>query len=153
MPSRYQEMLRTQRQNENTARAGLAWESGEEDKVLDMIFTGKSYDDVAKELQRTEGSIRTRLCTILCKQIDAGDETVESVFDKYKVSSQELDEFREKKKKREENIQQRLKNRKAGKKPAYSNAPSYDTNTNSLVGHIMDIKRDLYTIKQHFKIN
>jgi len=145
-------MLRTQRQNENTARAGLAWESGEEDKVLNMIFSGKSYEDVGKELQRTDGSIRTRLCTILCKQLDSGEETLQSVYDKYRVTSDEVEEFRLKKKKREETLQFRVEKRKTVAKTPYTKS-SYDTNSNSLHGHIMDIKRELYSIKQHLQIN
>ena len=150
MPSRYQEILKTQRLNQDTARAGLAWEIGEEDRVLNMIYEGKSFEYVAKDLQRTEGSIRTRLYSVLCKQIDVGEETEQSVYDKYKVKSEELEEFRMKKKKRDEKFQDRIKNR--GTKKLNKNT-SYDIGTNSLTGHILDIKRDLYAIKQHFKIN
>ena len=149
MPSKYQEMLKTQRQNQETARAGLMWEHGEEDRLMNMLFSGSSYESVAKDLKRTEGSIKTRLHSILCKQIDAGDETVESVYDKYKVSQEELDDFRDKKRKREEKLQERLKNRK----PKTNPAPTRADNSNNVLSHILDIKRDLTSIKQYFKIN
>lgn len=159
MPSRYQEMLKNQRQNAETARAGLAWENGEEDRLLNMLFEGSTYEQVAQDLKRTEGSIKTRLYSILCRQVDAGDETLQSVYDKYKVSSDDLEDFRMKKKAREEKLQERMKNRRNKRStvsnsdaPASQNTGSQNT-PNNLLGHILDLKRDVYAIKQYFKIH
>jgi hypothetical protein len=144
MPSRFQEMLRVQRQNEETSRAGLMWEADEEANVLKMIFEGKTFADVAKILKRTEGSIKTRLYTILCNKIDAGEETYESVYNSYKVSSDELNEYKLKKTKREEKVMNRSLNKKQ-----YKSTQNTSTDVQS---QLNDIKRDLYLIRQYFKI-
>jgi hypothetical protein len=149
MPSRYQEMLRNQRQNEETARAGLSWEDGEEDTLMSMILKGDTYADVARDLKRTEGSIKNRLYSIICRQIDVGDETYLSAFDKYNVSTDELEDFREKKKTREEKLQQRQKNKRPRSSP--NDTPS--VGSKNIMSHIIDIKRDLASIKQYFKIH
>lgn len=154
MPSRYQEMLKTQRQNAETARAGLSWENGEEDRMLNLLFEGSTFEQVAGVLKRTEGSIRTRLYSVLCKQVDAGEETLQSVYDKYKVSSDVLEDFRMKKQARDEKLQERMKNRKTSKRSlqnsSYDNAPN---NNNNLLSHVLDLKRDVNAIKQYFKIH
>jgi hypothetical protein len=151
MPSRYQEMLRNQRQNEETARAGLSWEDGEEDKLVNMILKGDDYTNVARDLKRTEGSVKNRLYSIICRQIDLGDETYLSAYDKFKVSTEELEDFREKKKKRDEKLQQRQKTNR----PRSSRSSPNDTplGSNNIMAHIIDIKRDLASIKQYFKIH
>jgi hypothetical protein len=149
MPSRYQEMLRNQRQNEETARAGLSWEDGEEDRLVNMLLDGNAYADVARDLKRTEGSVKNRLYSILCRQIDVGDETYQSAYDKFKVSGEELDDFREKKRKREEKLQQRQKT----KKTRHTSNDTAPVASNNIMTHILEIKRDLASIKQYFKIH
>jgi DNA-binding CsgD family transcriptional regulator len=151
MPSRFQEMLRTQRQNAETARAGLMWESDEEDRMLNMILGGKSMADTAKELQRTEGSIQTRVYSIYLNKIDNGDETFQSVYDKLGITSEELEDFREKKKQRDEKLQQRLKTKKPGRKPLNNNRPAR-SDASDISDQLYDIKRDLDSIKRYFKI-
>ncbi len=138
-------MLRNQRQNEETARAGLSWEDGEEDRLVRMLLDGNTYVDVARILKRTEGSVKNRLYSILCRQIDAGEETCQSAYDKFNVSNDELDDFRDKKRKREEKLQERQKT----KKTRNTTPP---VASNNILGHIMDIKRDISAIKQYFKI-
>ena len=150
MPSRFQEMLRTQRQNAETARAGLMWEADEEDRMLNMILNGKSIQDTAKELQRTDGSIRTRVYSIYLNKIDNGEESFQSVYDKLGITTEELEDFRQKKKQREEKLQQRLKNRKTGGKKQMSSRPTRDPSDVS--SQLSDIKRDLEAIKRYFKI-
>lgn len=61
MPSKFQEMLKVQRENNETSRAGLKWDFDEDDKMLFMVRNGDSHEVVAKVLQRTVGSIGTRL--------------------------------------------------------------------------------------------
>ena len=57
----FQEKLRKQRENPETSRAGLKWEQDEDDALIDKINEGITYSEIAKQLQRTEGSIKTRL--------------------------------------------------------------------------------------------
>lgn len=62
MPSRFQEMLKAQRENAETSRAGLKWDADEDSRMISMIRdSNSSIEDVAKVLKRTPGSIRTRL--------------------------------------------------------------------------------------------
>ena len=140
-------MLRLQRQNAETARAGLAWEQDEENKLIGLVLGGSALSDIAKELQRTEGSIRTRLLTIVCGKIDSGEEDASSAYNKYKVSSEELDEFRERKRRNEER-QQKLQNRK-NKKPVRTLGSGAN---DDVIRHLQDIKNDLNLLKRHLKV-
>jgi predicted DNA binding CopG/RHH family protein len=149
MPSRFQEMLRTQRQNAETARAGLTWENDEEDRLLDMLLNGKSFQEAAKDLQRTEGSIRTRVYSIYLNKIDNGEETFQSVYDKLRITSDELEEFRLKKKAREEKLQMRLQNKKTTRRQTNRSKPTESTDVST---QLMSIRKDLQAIKQYFKI-
>lgn len=164
MPSRFQEMLRLQRQNTETARAGLMWETEEENRLIEMVLNGSSVEDIAKDFQRTEGSIKTRLYTIVCQKIDNGEEDADSAYSRYNVTHEEVEDFRQKKKKREEKQQQRLQN----KKPRRSTLPSnrkdvpYSSNNNSyssqsshddLMRYLHDIRNDIHQIKYHLKIH
>jgi hypothetical protein len=160
MPSRFQEMLRLQRQNAETARAGLMWESEEENRLIELILNGTSLEEIAKDFQRTDGSIKTRLYTIVCQKIDAGEEDADTAYNKYKVTHEEVEDFRQKKQKREEKQQQRLQNKKPRravsqlsnrKDVSYSSnqSQSYDDVSRSL----RDIRNDLNLIKYHLKIH
>jgi ribosome-binding protein aMBF1 (putative translation factor) len=57
--SLYQEKLRKQRENPETSRAGLKWEVEEDNTLIDKINDNESIEDIAKQLQRTAGSIKT----------------------------------------------------------------------------------------------
>ena len=62
MPNyKFQEKLSEQRKNPETARAGLKWSNDEDNCLLDDIKEGVGIDEIAKKLQRTAGSIKTRL--------------------------------------------------------------------------------------------
>jgi hypothetical protein len=153
-------MLRLQRQNAETARAGLMWETEEENKLVDLILSGTSLQDIAKDFQRTEGSIKTRLYTIVCQKIDDGEEDAETAYDKYKVTHEEVEDFRQKKKKREEKQQQRLQNKKPRRsvsQPSNRKDVSYSSNTSQsyddVLRYLRDIRNDLNQIKYHLKIH
>lgn len=159
MPSKIQEMLRLQRQNAETARAGLAWDADEENRLISQVLDGVSLLDIAKELQRTEGSIRTRLLTIVCSKIDNGEETVDSAYEKFNVSESELNEFRDKKHKREERLQQRQQNREQNKKARKANAKTPAPNgynnysVDDVMKYLVEIRNDINLLKYHFKIH
>jgi len=163
MPSRFQEMLRLQRQNTETARAGLMWESEEENRLVDMVLNGSSMQDIAKDFQRTEGSIKTRLYTIVCQKIDNGEEDADTAYSKYKVTHEEVEDFRQKKKKREEKQQQRLQNKKprkstggpqSNRKDAYSSYTGHSSQSqDDIMRYLHDIRNDLNLVKYHLKIH
>jgi hypothetical protein len=49
------------RENPNTANAGKKWESDDDITLAKLVETSLSYCDIAKQLKRTEGSIRARI--------------------------------------------------------------------------------------------
>ena len=66
----YQEKLRKQRENPETSRAGLKWEVEEDNALINKIDEDVNIEDIAKQLQRTSGSIKTRLIVKALTLID-----------------------------------------------------------------------------------
>ena len=140
--SKFQEKLKLQREVEETARAGLKWSPEEESNILNWLANGKSMLEVARELQRTEGSIRTRLFTLICKKVDAG-EALESFYcNEYNVSSDDINTFRQEKKEREEKMQNRLQKKR---EPVV-------VSQRTMAEDLYSLKRDVLMIKRHLKI-
>lgn len=117
--NRFQEKLVEQRKNPETARAGLKWSSDEDTTLLDDIKDGVSIEDIAKKLQRTAGSIKTRLIIKALVYLNENEDDAEtskaSVVESYGITEKDLDDYQEKKKQRE---QQRTTN--VGYKRSYS---------------------------------
>jgi hypothetical protein len=100
--SMYQEKLRKQRENPETSRAGLKWEVEEDNALIDKINDGVSIDEIAKQLQRTSGSIKTRLIIKALILIDEdANITLEQAAEKYKVTTQDIQAYQANKKKRQ----------------------------------------------------
>jgi hypothetical protein len=98
----YQEKLRKQRENPETSRAGLKWEVEEDNALIDKINDGVSIDEIAKQLQRTSGSIKTRLIIKALILIDEdANITLEQAAEKYKVTTQDIQAYQANKKKRQ----------------------------------------------------
>lgn len=138
--SKFQEKLKLQREVVETARAGLKWSPEEETSILDSLSSGKSIADVALQLQRTEGSIRTRLFTIVCKKIDNGDNTESYYCNEYNVSADDIASFRQVRKEREEKMQNRMQNKKEF---------TGDVSQKSMVNELRLLKREVDMIKKH----
>jgi hypothetical protein len=105
MPSKFQEMLRTQRLNEETSRAGLKWEQDEDDQLLKMISDGASHADIAKTLFRTEGSIKTRLILYGINKMEKEGLSIQDAASLVKLTDKDLSEYLERKTLREERRQ------------------------------------------------
>ncbi len=102
--SMYQEKLRKQRENPETSRAGLKWETDEDTALLNKIEENVSIDDIAKSLQRTSGSIKTRLIVKALALIDEDHSiTIEQAAEKYKITIQDIQTYQANKKKRQLN--------------------------------------------------
>jgi hypothetical protein len=102
--SMYQEKLRKQRENPETSRAGLKWEIEEDNALLNKIEENVSVEDIAKTLQRTAGSIKTRLIVKALSLIDEDHSiTIEQAADKYKITIQDIQTYQANKKKRQLN--------------------------------------------------
>lgn len=100
--SLYQEKLRKQRENPETSRAGLKWEIEEDNALINKIEDNISIDEIAKQLQRTTGSIKTRLIVKALNLIDEDHSiTLENAADKYKITMQDIQTYQANKKKRQ----------------------------------------------------
>ena len=100
----YQEKLRKQRENPETSRAGLKWEVDEDNALINKIDENMSIDEIAKQLQRTPGSIKTRLIIKALSLIDEDHSiTLEDAAEKYKITTQDIQTYQANKKKRQLN--------------------------------------------------
>ena len=98
----FQEKLRKQRENPETSRAGLKWEQDEDDALVDKINEGISYGEIAKQLQRTEGSIKTRLIIKALSLVDEDHSiTLEDAAARYKITTQDIQLYQANKRKRQ----------------------------------------------------
>jgi regulator of replication initiation timing len=98
----YQEKLRKQRENPETSRAGLKWEVEEDNVLMNKIDEDVNIDEIAKQLQRTTGSIKTRLIIKALALIDEDHSiTLEQAAEKYKITTQDIQAYQANKKKRQ----------------------------------------------------
>ena len=107
MPSRFQEMLRNQRQNPETSRAGLKWEQYEDDQMLSLLSEGQSHADIAKALQRTEGSIKTRLIIYAIDKMETDKLSLDQVAEMVQLATSDILEYQERKQAREERLRKK----------------------------------------------
>lgn len=98
----FQEKLRKQRENPETSRAGLKWEQDEDEALIDKINEGVSYVEIAKQLQRTEASIKTRLIIRALALVDEDHSiTLEEAAGRYKITTQDIQIYQANKRKRQ----------------------------------------------------
>ncbi len=98
----YQERLRKQRENPETSRAGLKWEIEEDNALIDKVNEGLSFAEISKQLQRTEGSIKTHLIVKALKLVDEDHSiTLEDAAERFKVTTQDIQVYQANKKKRQ----------------------------------------------------
>jgi len=98
----FQEKLRKQRENPETSRAGLKWETEEDNALIDKINDGVSMTEIAKQLQRTEGSIKTRLIVKALSLVDDDHSiTLEDAASRFKITTQDIQVYQANKKKRQ----------------------------------------------------
>ena len=136
MPSRFQEMLKIQRQNTETSRAGLKWEPDEDDRLLNMLSEGTSLADIAKSLQRTEGSIKTRLTVYAINKMEKENMTIEQVSELVGLTDKDITDYQDRKAMRDE---RRQKKHRAPKKP--DNATN-----NDIYDLLLNINKNLTTL-------
>lgn len=107
----YQEKLRKQRENPETSRAGLKWETDEDNVLISKIEENVSFEDIAKLLQRTVGSIKTRLIVKALLLIDENHLiTLEEAAEKFKITTSDIQSYQANKKKRQQSQQMRNNN-------------------------------------------
>ena len=99
----FQEKLRKQRENPATSRAGLRWETDEDTALVDKINDNVPMSDIAKQLQRTEGSIKTRLIVKALSLVDEDHSiTLDEAAERYKITTQDIQVYQANKKIRQQ---------------------------------------------------
>lgn len=141
MPSRFQQMLYDQRQNPETSRAGLKWDDNEDNQMLSMLSSGKSLTDIAKSLQRTEGSIRTRLIVYAIGKMEKENLSLEQVSEMVYLTPEDINEYQSKKQARDERAKQRQSNKKMSKRPSNISNPSNSDIYELLLGMNKSLER------------
>lgn len=104
MSQKFLENMRELRKNPETNRAGLKWDNDEDEKMIAKLKDGMTFDDIAKELHRTSGSIKTRVIMNAIKRIDEDGDDPKTVAQEYKITLADIKEFREKRVNREDKI-------------------------------------------------
>ena len=94
-------MLRDQRQNPETCRVGLKWDKEDMDKLLDMVKENVTYDEMAKVLQRTSGSIKTRLIVTAIRKMEDDEITMEDAAKMFNLDPVDITDYNTKKDERE----------------------------------------------------
>ncbi len=112
----FQNKLKEQRKNPETSRAGLKWEQDEDNTLIDKINENVSIEDIAKELQRTVRSIKTRLVIKAINYSQQSGATSEEAAEKFKVDVSDINSYVANKKNR-----------------AYNPSTSYNRNSNAMV--------------------
>jgi len=108
--NQYQEKLRKQRENPETSRAGLKWETEEDNVLISKIEDEVQLEEIAKSLQRTVGSIKTRLIIKALALIDENHSiTLDEAAQKFKITTSDIQTYQANKKKRQ-NIHQMRNN-------------------------------------------
>ena len=101
---RFQENMKKLRENPETNRAGLKWDDDEDIKMIAKLKNGDSIDDIALELKRTPGSIKTRIIMNAVNKIDDEHEEIEDVLKEYKITETDIKEYRDRKQQRDEKL-------------------------------------------------
>ena len=126
MPSRFQDILKIQRENEETSRAGLKWEDDEDKKLLLMNKNGDSYADIAKALKRTEGSIKTRLIVDAINKMENDNSSIEEVATDFSLTVQDISAYIDNKAMKDERRRQKKEDFKQKKNKKQSEVTVYD---------------------------
>jgi len=100
--ARFQENMKKLRENPDTSRAGLKWDDSEDENVLNKLKNGMTLDDIAKNLKRTPNSIKTRIIMNAVKMIDEDKKDQKQVLSEFKITEEDINEYKEKKKQRDE---------------------------------------------------
>jgi hypothetical protein len=111
------------RKNETTSRAGLGWETHEEETLLSMRLDKSSYDDIALKLKRTSRSIQTRIYQHICKLVDDDNEVEAELVKKYDIDYEDFVSF---KTMRQEKMNKYESRKEDGSKPSYRKPKRFD---------------------------
>lgn len=105
--STFQKKLQIDRNNEETSNAGLKWDKDDDNYLTENAKNGMSIDELAKNLKRTEGSIKTRLVITVLNIRDETSTPTEELCKKYGISQSDLTQYEQRKKQREDRRQKK----------------------------------------------
>ena len=147
MSSTFQKKLQQDRNNEKTSNAGLRWDA-EDDKFLqDSAEKGLIIGEIAETLKRTEGSIKTRLViTVLNKKQEVPSVDVGELCKKYGISEDDLAQYEQRKKQREDKRQKKTNYRENDNSfPSNDLAEVFDglTQLNNKIDKLLESNRDI----------
>lgn len=131
---KFQSMLEEQRKNPETARAGVRWETDEIENLLSQVKEDVPLEDIAKELQRTPGSLKTRLITYALNEMKS--RTLEEVAEELRLNPKDITDYEKKKSIREQNRS------KAKSKPTNTKATEKVT-LDTVYSLLLEIKSEL----------
>lgn len=120
MSPKIKDLLETQRLNPETARAGLKWEEYEDKMLLEQIKKDMTFEEISKNLFRSEKSVKTRLIVYAINKMEKENENVEKLSKELKISVDDIYEYQSKKATIEEKRKMRTKN------PKKNDVSSYD---------------------------
>lgn len=141
-------MLKNQRQNTETSRAGLKWEANEDDQMLSLVSEGKSLTDVARVLQRTEGSIKTRLIIYALNRMENDSLSLQQAAEMVNLQESDITEYLEKKQAREDRIKNKKLNGGGTRRPQQRRLPERPVNVTNgdIYDLLLSVNRSLETL-------
>ncbi len=145
MPSRFQEMLYNQRQNPETSRAGLKWEPNEDDQMLAMLAEGQTFSDIAKTLQITEGSIKTRLTIYAVNKMENDKLSASQVAGMLHLTVEDITEYQQRKQSREERLRDKKRAPPVASTKEYSKR-SDNVSNNDIYELLLTMNKSLDTL-------
>jgi len=81
--------------NKSYERAGKRWTDEEHDKLLALVETKATLENIATELDRSVGAIKARLLRHTYSLINQADWTAEELSDRFKLTIEEITKFKE----------------------------------------------------------
>ena len=127
--STFQKKLQIDRNNEETSNAGLKWDKDDDNYLTENAKNGMSIDELAKNLKRTEGSIKTRLVINVIQSLNGDRSNLNELCSEYKIEKIDIENYESKKKLREDRRNRRStydKNDKGMNNTNYSSFPNKD---------------------------
>ncbi len=115
--STFQKKLQHDRNNEETSNAGLKWDPADDEYLIENAIGGMAINLLAKNLKRTEGSIKTRLIINALYKIENEGVDRDTICSQLNITDADIKQYEQKKTQRDE---------RRGKKTYYDNRGGSD---------------------------
>lgn len=145
MSPKIKDLLETQRLNPETARAGLKWEEYEDKMLLEQIKKDMTFEEISKNLFRSEKSVKTRLIVYAINKMEKENENVENLSKELKISENDIYEYQSKKATIEEKRKMRTKNPKKNDVSSYNKQVSIQ----DIYKLLLEMNNNISTLLNH----